>query len=432
MDFEHAFLREYLDYVEDTEPPRVFHVFSAISIVSAALGRRCWLPFGMGQIFPNIYALLVGPPATRKSTAINIAKSLLQEATSVRFGPDDTSGARQGLITALAGGIKNPDDEEQESAIKQIFQNIQDPDAMTKLGNIPMVNPADAHVIYVCASEFITFIGINSREFISFLTKMWDGEDHEYRIKNENVWLTDPLLSFLGGATPTTIADAIPPSAIGGGFTSRTLFIYGNKKHKRIAFPKSPCEKKRVGLHNTLKYIHEKLEGPFTLEPAARTALEALYDYQVKLQDPRFIYYVERRYTHLIKIIMALAAMRGSMVVIPDDVQQAHVMLAAAEEFMVDALGEYGLSPVSAAKQKMIELIEHSAPAPVALSTLNGMFARDMKPVDLANALLDLENAGKIKKISTMYGAAYMYTDKNDKIKSFVDDLVMDKLKVAK
>jgi hypothetical protein len=432
VDFQHEFLKSYLDYVEDTEPPRVFHVFSAISSVGAALGRRCWLPFGMGQIFPNNYILLVGPPATRKSTAISISKSLLQEATSVRFGPDDTSGARQGLITALAGGIKNPDDDEQESAIKQIFQNIQDPDIMAKLGNVPMVHPADAHVIYVCASEFITFIGINSREFISFLTKMWDGEDHEYRIKNENVWLNDPLLSFLGGATPTTIADAIPPSAIGGGFTSRTLFIYGNKKHKRIAFPKNPPEKKRHGLLNTLKYIHEKLEGPFSLEPSAQAALEALYDYQVKLQDPRFIYYVERRYTHLMKVMMALAAMRGSMVANIDDVQQAHLMLESAEAFMVDALGEYGLSPVSAAKQKMLEVIEHSAPAPVHRSVLHAMMSRDLKPVDFANALLDLQNAGKIHEIPTKYGAAYVYTDKNDKIKEFVDNMVLDHLKVVK
>ncbi|TXH17134.1 MAG: DUF3987 domain-containing protein, partial [Hyphomicrobiaceae bacterium] len=265
-------------------------------------------------------------------------------------------------------------------------------------------------------------------EMISFLTKMWDGEDHEYRIKNENVWLTDPLLSILGGATPTTISDAIPPSAIGGGFTSRTLFIYGNKKHKRIAFPKNPPEKKRTALLNTLKYIHDKLEGPFSLELSAQAALEALYDYQVQIQDPRFIYYIERRYTHLIKVIMALAAMRGSMVINVEDVEQGHLLLQSAENFMVDALGEYGLSPVSAAKQKILEVIEHSAPAPVHRSALHAMMARDLKPVDFANALLDLQNAGKIHEIPTKFGAAYVYTDKNDKVKEFVGSLVMDHL----
>lgn len=429
MDFAHTFLKDYLDYVEDTEPPRIFHVFSAISGVGAALGRRCWLPFGIGEIFPNNYILLVGPPATRKSTAVGIIKSLLKEGTNIKFGPNDTAGQRQGVISAMAGDIRNPDELKEDSALQQIMNNLQDPDLMGQISTIEG-HPADAHAIYICASEFASFIGVHSREMISFLTKMWDGEDHEYKLKNELVWLSTPLLSILGGTTPTLIAECLPTTAIGGGFTSRNLLVYANKKYKNIPFPTNPPEKKRANLLNTLKMISEQLEGPFSIEPCAESALEQLYGYQVKIQDPRFVYYIERRFTHLIKICMAMAAMRGSMTIEIQDVEQAQLILSTSEDFMVDALGEYGLSALSLAKQKMLEFIEHSSPAPVPRATLMAVMQRDMKQVDLFNSLIDLCNANKIAEITTRYGPAYVYTDKNESIKNFVDDLLFESLKV--
>jgi len=101
--FETAYLNEYLRMVEDTESPRIFHIWAAVFAVSAALGRRCWLPFGVFDVYPNHYILLVGTPGTRKSTAASLTRKLLKASTGVRFAPADTGGQRQGLINALFG-----------------------------------------------------------------------------------------------------------------------------------------------------------------------------------------------------------------------------------------------------------------------------------------------------------------------------------------
>ena len=101
--FSSEYLNNYLAMLEDTESPRIFHIWSAVFSLASTLGRRCWLPFGTFDIFPNHYILLVGTPGTRKSTAANQAKKVVKGSTGVRFAPSDTGGQRQGLVLAMAG-----------------------------------------------------------------------------------------------------------------------------------------------------------------------------------------------------------------------------------------------------------------------------------------------------------------------------------------
>ena len=69
-----------LDYVEDTESPRTFWVWSAISTVANALQRKVWLPFGLDTLYPNLYILLVAPPGRcRKGAPIGFSKRILTE-----------------------------------------------------------------------------------------------------------------------------------------------------------------------------------------------------------------------------------------------------------------------------------------------------------------------------------------------------------------
>jgi hypothetical protein len=76
--FNTPYLNDYLQMVEDTESPRIFHIWSALFAISASLGRRCWLPFGTFDTYPNLYVLLVGTPGTRKTTAANQSKKILR------------------------------------------------------------------------------------------------------------------------------------------------------------------------------------------------------------------------------------------------------------------------------------------------------------------------------------------------------------------
>ena len=398
----------YLQYVEDTESPRIFHIWSALSGVAACLGRRVYFPFGIGPIYGNMYVLLVGPPAVKKSTSINIMSRLLSSATSIKFAPDDTSGKRQGLIKEMEG-IDTDDEEEQLNG--EIHAAINAVDFENQLGkiNIQIPDHRDKHTLYVTASEFNTFIGHNQLDMITFLTKMYDGEAYRYRIKNERSILSDPLINLLAGTTPTNIASALPPESVGQGFTSRIILVFGNKKHRSIPRPSPLSASLGQEIEETFNWINYNLEGPMEETDKASKYLDELYEDLPKFNDPRFVYYTERRHIHLIKLSMCMAAARRTNKIEYEDVDAAISLLKATEISMPDALGEFGLSPLSAAKQKMVEFIR-SANGPVPAGILWQVMQRDMKHLDFQNSLSDLTNSGKIIQAnSERFGVVYIF-----------------------
>ena len=169
--------------VEDTESPRIMHLWSALFNVSSALGRRCWLPFGPMELFPNQYVLMVGTPASRKSTAANIAKRLLKESTGVRFAPADTGGQRQGLVLAMQG---NPDESKEFLGAQELGSKNTGLASLTDLEEVTntpedetasYVAEADKHHIAAVANEFSRFIGQNNHGMLDFLVERWDGDD---------------------------------------------------------------------------------------------------------------------------------------------------------------------------------------------------------------------------------------------------------------
>lgn len=403
---KNEFLATYLEYVEDTESPRIFHLWVAITGISACLGRRSFLPFGIGPVFPNIYSLLVGPPGTRKSTAINIMARRIRKNTGVKFAPEDTAGQRQGLIAALKGGIKDEDDE-----INGVLSAADAASAIKLIETMEhKIDARDEHVMFAAASEFDSFIGTRAREFAAFLGKMWDGEDYDYTLKNEKHVLTHPLLTIIGGTTPANIQDSLPQSSIGQGFTSRIIFVYANRKYKDISRPKElprGLEKKIDKVFNELFYY---FDGEFKETQEARKLLDDIYHRETEISDPRFVYYCERRHQHLLKTSMCLAAARKSLIIEIDDIKEADLILKITEEYMPDALGEFGLSQISAAKQKMLEFLMH-ANGPVVSNILWAVMQKDLRQSDFHNSIADLINAGKITQVKTNEGPAFVYND---------------------
>ena len=85
-------LKKYYDYtLPNTESPVCMHRWSFLSCVAASLGRNFYLPFGHGVIYPNLLTLLVGAPATRKTSAIRIASRLLKNSGYINVTDGKTS-----------------------------------------------------------------------------------------------------------------------------------------------------------------------------------------------------------------------------------------------------------------------------------------------------------------------------------------------------
>jgi hypothetical protein len=416
---EHPFLKQYLSYVEDTESPRLFHIWSILSGISACLGRRCYFPFGHTKIYPNMYVLLVGPPGVRKSTAISIATNLVKKNSSVRIAPDDTGAQRQGLIRAMTAEEDMIDDDKltELDMLSRGVGNASTVDAMLNTEIKPAMHPEDLTTMYAVASEFNTFIGHNALELITFLAKMWDGEDYSYQLKESQLSVRNGLMSIIGGTTPTSIATAFPPEAVGQGFMSRIILVHATKKYKNIARPKPFDENATDAISRRIKKIAYDMVGPFQEDEKAAEYLDKLYGTRVEIDDPRFLHYMERRHTHLIKTAMALCAGRGSQYIMPLDVVEAHRLLSHTEVFMSDALGEYGMSPLAVAKQRMVDFLRTTGV--VQRNVLQKILYKDLRAADFASALAELKDAGVIdESYSDKAGTLIIYKDKEKEYKA--------------
>lgn len=422
---EHEFLHNYLQYVENTESPTIMHIWSAIAGASACMGRHVCLPFGIGDIFPNVFVLLVGAPGTRKSQAIKYSSKLVAEHTQIRFAPDDTGGQRQGLITALEG---DPEEETKEDLDRQIdttmriadMTNVEKMETFANL-QLQMSHPEDRHTMFACASEFGTFMGEANANTTRFLNKVWDGEDYKYKLSKEQKVLKDPLMTIIGGTTTSDIARILPADAIGQGFMSRWILVFAPNKERKVARPTLDAKKAKHTIE-IYKWLANEMRGEMREAPAAAELLDFMYtEKKIDLEDNRFIYYQERRHTHLMKLAMILAASRRSYVIETGDVMQADELLAYTEDRMPEALGEFGLSPVGAAKQKMIEVLQ-AAKEPITHTMFWNLMSRDMKQSDFKMAIADLIQADKIAEMNTQFGRAFVY---KDDIRSLIDGLAV-------
>ena len=391
---------KYLKLVEHTEPPVLHHIWSLISMMSANLGRRCYFEFGSIPILPNQYVLLVGDPGVRKSTAIGLAKKMIKGNTSIRLAPDDTGGQRQGLISAMQAEEINPE---------ELFAGLDQAEEYASAA--PTVHPEDRHSMFVLASEFASFLGLSSYELIVFLTKMWDGEDHTYSLKNSKQVLENPLINILGGTTPIAISTALPMEVVGQGFLSRVILVYAESSVK-IPRPQALAEDGVAEIRKIFNYVSNEFTGPFKETAKAATRLDEIYLANTKIEDTRFVYYKTRRHTHLIKLTMALAALRGSQEIIIDDVEDAQNILSLTEESMPNALGEFGLSPLGTAKQKLLEFIRQSED-PFTVKNLWSLMQRDMKLEDFTQTLKDFVSEGKILAWED-HGIYKYYANKNE------------------
>lgn len=413
------FLDSYLQYVKNTEPPRLMHLWSAIATASGAMGRHVWFDLGIKKIYPNMFVLLVGPPATKKTTAIEFATKLLQDNTHVRFAPDDTGGQRQGLIHAFESLYEENGDgdmnglKDSELVNADVFSTD---DIMEQIENIQAnelpsrSHAADGNCLFASASEFGSFMGEANSGMIRLLNKVFDAEGYFYKIKHEYKHLQDPLLSILGGTTTSDLSKILPNESVGQGFMSRWILVFAPGREKKVFEPNLDMAAKKF-LNGIYAYLHFEKVGGMTYDPKARDYMKHLYEKEEDpIKDSRFMYYANRRYTHLVKLCTILASTRRQDKIYLEDAELANAILTATEIGMPDALGEFGLSPLSAAKQKMLEFLQHT-PDVITLNVLWAIMQRDMKPLDFQSAVDDLCNKGKLKKISSNGKTAVVYVD---------------------
>lgn len=420
------FIQKYLEYTKDTESPAIFHTWAGLSAVSACLGQHVYTDFGLGPIYGNMYVVLVGPPGVRKSTAIHWVKDRLKKAVNLNYAPTDTAGQRQGLMAAFCETAENYTDQKRkqheiDKAFSSVFSEIPDNiffDIEEQSNNTDPLDFAipnekivelaetatdsravvdDKETLFGMYSEFDSLIGQKQREMLTFLINMWDGEKYEYKLASKEHKLHNPRFSFLAATTPSSIAESLPVGSGASGFLSRLILVFSEETTKKIADPQPPDPKICNDIELLLHQIAREVKGCIGRTPEAKVLLEEIYlRGKIQIQDPRFIFYVQRRYSHLIKLCLILAVARQSSMICPIDVHEALAILKYTEVTMHKALGQFGNTPVGQAQQELLDYVAqhgYSIKKPALLTHLLERF----KFPDVEQAINNLMTLNKIQ-----------------------------------
>lgn len=391
-----GWLDHYLEYTENSESPTRYHTWCGLSVIAGALQRRVYIKWGLGQvIYPNLYIVLIGASGkTRKGVSIGIAKSFLKQVPGISVAPESSSG-KQALILAM----------------KRALVNFQD--------------PSDGKVKFHCgitafSEELSVFLGQGDIAYLASLTDWYDStDDWEYEtVGRGKDTLQGVCLNLMGGTAPDWIQSMIPPEAVGGGFTSRVIFVVEEKKKQTV--PEHFMTEREKELNGKLMRDLErisKLSGEMKFSPEAknlyvdwyRTEDAKLQANQPAIDDPRFAGYCERRSTHIRKLMIVCSASRSDELIIrPQDFHKAHDLLLDVEINMHKTFGGFGRAKNSDITETIKNFIQQ-----MGMTTRKALlmkFYRDLTPMELGVIEQTLEQMKLIKIKLLVDSADKLYT----------------------
>ena len=388
MDARKDFFRAFLNFCDlpNQEAPPIYFRWVCASIIGAMMGRQVYLPFGASKIYPNQYMLLMGPPATKKGTAMKWGSRLLKKTGYSRWAPDKCS--KEQFIKSM----KCFDDDS--------------PEGIAELEALVVDAPAES---YIFAEEFVDFIGQNDTMFMVMLTKLWDNMDQyeHQKITGKDVVVSKPTVNLIGASTADTFALSFPVESLGTGFMSRILLIYAEPIGKRISWPAVPDPLQEEMLVSWLKEMRS-IKGEMDLTVEAKKLVGDIYQNMIFIDDERFQYYMERRHQHLLKLSMVLAISDVRKVIATKDVIRANTMLVSAERRMSKALGEYGASKYSTAAGRILQFLSKQV-MPMNAGAIWKVVDKDLKnQIELGEVLNNLKLSEKIQWIRVRGKEGYM------------------------
>ncbi len=398
-------IKAYMEYSSFSEAPDKFHFWTAISTIAGALRRRVWIDQAYFQWTPNFYIIFVAPPGiVSKSTTLSIGMRLLRQIPGIHFGPDAVTW--QALTESLANSTEEVDlTPGRESGKLSMDVNLQ-----------PM------SCITIASSEFGTFMNPKDREMVDVLVSLWDGQlgvwEKRTKTSGSDV-IANPWINIAACTTPSWIAGNFPDYMIGGGFTSRCVFVYADQKRKLVPYPSLHVPKNFKKMEEDLVHDLEILStfcGEVKLSEAAQEFGEAWYvdhfsTHHAELSNSRFAGYIARKQTHIHKIAMVLSASDGAakpLIISKRHLEAASQIATTLEADMPRVFSQIGLIGITKHADEVLQLLKSFGKLErrdLARHTFNLM-----GPDELGKSLESLMQAGYAKLMNIDGKLTVIYT----------------------
>jgi hypothetical protein len=336
-------LDSYVRLMENTEPARLFDVWTGYSVIAAALRRKISLQLGRLIYFPNIYIVLVAEPGVaRKTQAIKYGVDFLNTVPEIRMSSD--SATKEAMT----------DDIE-----KAALDALQDNGSNLRHSSLNIIS-----------KEFESFLG-QKKENTRMLTALTDLFDcpENWKARTRHGTSNDiirPWVNLLAATTPESLANSLPSSAVGGGLTSRILFVWADKKKRSVAIPFMTAEevKLKEALEKDLFQI-SRMTGDYAMTSGCVKNWTDWYDAYDEDEsgvractDKSFSGWYSRKPTYIIKVAMLCAAAESNKLVIEwKHIEKAIKEIKQVEYSMGNAFKAIGRSEISGEVDSIFQIV---------------------------------------------------------------------------
>ncbi len=302
------FLADYQLYTSKQESPQCFHFWSGISIIAAVVGRNIWIDRGYYPLFTNHYTTLVSASALcRKTTAIEIALSILQEAQAMLR--EEGLGGDQ---TTIISGKITPE---------AFFRAMSSRGLDTLHGEEePEIDKNDnkSRPLMLVSAELGMLLSNASiaNGLIDIVTDIYTCPSYrEYPTKTAGLDIVhDAFVNFISATTPSWIAENITKGVFNQGFAGRNIFVYSNTPHCLNMWP-DLSRTELEARQRLVAFVRDRglLLGQMKVTEGAEQLTEDWYNSRKeKLDDDRLAGgFFGREHEHLLKLAMVLAIIRS-------------------------------------------------------------------------------------------------------------------------
>lgn len=393
-----SLIDEYLRYTAGQESPELFHVWVMLVMIASVLERSVYINRAYYKIFPNLYVILVaGTAKCHKSVSINMGiNGILPELED----PPEIF-AQKITNERLIQFLSNQADIESDSEEDRITFSASG---------------------LIAATELSTFLGRTAMDsgIITTLTDLYDSPDewrYETKTAGSNI-LQNTCINMIGASTGKWLRTAIPSEAVGGGFISRSVFVYQDQPKRLIPFPEDEIpddiSKIRERIINDLDHI-SSLEGEMMLTEDAKRWYTEWYEKDAeRTQQHHESNFFTRWSETILKVAMILSvAERDDLVITVQDFKKADLILEQVRASISPVIDTMTIEDSEMATQKIKGIIKRRGT--IAHARLVRYASKYVKVEGLKQIVETLEEAGIIKVVRHHDGTrSYTYLGEED------------------
>ncbi len=316
-------------YLEDLESPDLYIDWGFYFLISSCLQRRVWTSQGINAIYPNLFMLLVGPPACGKSRLISMVSDILQDKELLIMSKDKKHTAP--IFPYAADSITA------EALSQYLAQEC------TKI----FQREDGSDYIHASCTMLVEELGVflkkRTEDTVNMLNQLYDARNYRYYTKakgKDNV--QNVCLSLVAGTTPSFIRECFNENLISQGFTSRFVVVYQEQPRFLRQFTgfEDKHMKARAELVQHVKKLSKRC-GPIPMSEECAAYHKERYESGSYINNrinssPKLDMYYARKNIHLQKLALAIqmGKLAESKEIDVDSFKQAEKFIAETEIFM--------------------------------------------------------------------------------------------------